>query len=116
MASHPMLDNRTKVVEDFDTFRDKHLQEPDLNDLSKYIESEHFSTFTNSLTYKHKLTILNTNGRSLPKHIEQYKLLLNSLNDESKQNVDVITFEETWLNPELESLVQIEGYKLICKL
>jgi len=61
------------------------------------------------------LSIMYANSRSLPKHIADYRLLLEYIYDKGKIDIDVLCFVETWLNNNTENLVQIPGYNHIAK-
>ena len=88
-------------------------------------DREEYSLITESMYYdidelnalfinkKHdsKLSILNLNSRSLVRHIDEFRCILDSLSFE----FDVITIEETWLNGNLEAMVRLDNYNLITK-
>ena len=59
-----------------------------------------------------KLSILNTNARSLPKHKSDYDVFLNQI---TNFQFDILTFEETWLDDSLCDLIQFQNYTLVTK-
>lgn len=64
---------------------------------------------------KKYLSVMNTNARSLVKHTDDYKVLLEYVNQNANFNFDVISFCETWLNDSLEDLVTMENYSSVFK-
>ena len=56
------------------------------------------------------ISIFNTNSRSLLKNFAQYDLLFETLKSDFNYEFDVISFVETWLDSNLEKLVNIPGY------
>lgn len=55
-------------------------------------------------------SIIYANSRSLPKHIDDYKLLLDYIHDNCGFSFDIMCFVETWLSEHNESLVDFDGY------
>jgi exonuclease III len=53
---------------------------------------------------------MNTNARSLVKHVGDYKVLLELIREETNFSFDIISFCETWLNDSLEDIASIENY------
>lgn len=77
---------------------------------SKYYDNNMFHGLVESQDIGNKLTIFNTNARSLLRHKSEYDLLLDSLSKTKNFQFDILTFCETWLDDDLENLVQFENY------
>ena len=78
------------------------------------IPSCYFDTSEFSNTAKHctngYISIFNTNSRSLIKNKDAYDTLFQYIFDASNFRFDILCFEETWLSPELESLVEFNSF------
>ena len=89
--------------------------EPNLLRKSKYFNLNQFVKFNDEIKSNGHLSVMNTNARSLAKHMVDYELIFNCLNDKSFKYFDILTFTETWLDESLESLVTLDGYQKIFK-
>jgi len=94
-----------------DTFLDlESLEEYNsITKLTGYFDIPQFGNSTNSHESPN-ITIFNTNSRSLIKNFAQYDLLFETLRCDYNYQFDVISFDETWLNSNLEKLVNFAGY------
>jgi len=82
---------------------------------SHYYDPESFANIIKERCPSHHFTLFNTNARSLVKHKSEYDVLFKALSDYSNFDFDLISFTETWLNSELESLVNFDGYTSVTK-
>ena len=60
-------------------------------------------------------SVLYANSRSLPKHIDDFKLLFDYIHNSCGFSFDVMCFVETWISEQNESVIDFEGYQHICK-
>ena len=90
-------------------------KEPSLLRKSKYFNLDQFSKFNGERKMNGHLSIMNTNARSLVKHMAEYQLIFNLLENGKPNYFDILTFTETWLDQSLESLVTLDGYHEIFK-
>ena len=81
---------------------------------SKYYDMDHFSSLP-TLLDKSCFSLYNTNSRSLLKNKIHYDTLFQSILDKNNFAFDFLTFTETWLNEDLENLVNFDGYTKITK-
>ena len=89
----------------------------DYNSLIKptgYFDMTQFGNHMKSLNGPN-ISIFNTNSRSLVKNHSQYEILFESLKHSHDFEFDIISFDETWLNSELQKLTDFEGYTPIYK-
>ena len=82
---------------------------------SKYFEIPELVELTKKMAYENHLSIFNTNSRSLLKNKANYDLLFEYLKCNSNFQFDILTFDETWLNSDLEELVTFGGYSKLTK-
>jgi hypothetical protein len=82
-----------------------------LFDHSKYYDLNTFEKLlADRSDVKRKLSIFNSNARSLVKHKSEYDSLFGSLFESNKFAFDILTFTETWMNDDLENIVQFDNY------
>ena len=81
---------------------------------SKYYDIDQFGVLIPSFDNRY-LSLYNTNSRSLSKNKPQYDVLFQSLSENFNFSFDLLTFTETWLNDELEQLINFEGYAKVIK-
>ena len=89
---------------------DRHENNP-LIEQSYYFDLENINEIMDKRPSNSFLSILNINCRSLIKNYNELYVILHSL----PQLFDIITVEETWLNKDLEALVQMDEYEFYCK-
>ena len=82
---------------------------------SCYLDAENFGELTKTIKHGNCLSIMNTNARSLVKNKANYDLLFECIRSEYNFQFDILTFDETWLNSELEQLVTFENYRQVMK-
>ena len=82
---------------------------------SKYYSIEQFGQLLNIYNNKDFISIFNSNSRSLPKNKQSYELLFDILRSNHQFSFDIVTFDETWLNENLEELVNFHGYTKVVK-
>jgi hypothetical protein len=82
---------------------------------SEYFNLQELADQLKKLTMSKYLSILNTNARSLVKHISEFQLLFNCLSSQHAKLFDVLSFTETWLDKSSETLVTIDNYDAIFK-
>ena len=75
---------------------------------SKYYHPEEFCGILDDHTCH--TSVMYANSRSLPKHINDYKLLLDYIHDKCGFSFDIMCFVETWLNEHNESLINFDGF------
>ena len=78
---------------------------------SSYYNIDEFNELSAKFKHDTNISILNINARSLIKHFNE----LNGILNEFSVSFDVINVVETWLNEDLQSLVNLDGYTLITK-
>jgi len=78
---------------------------------SMYYDIPEFSSFISNVESNKHLSVLNTNARSLARHVSDYQLLLEAVYESVCFQFDIITFTETWLNSDLEDLVSLNNYR-----
>ena len=83
--------------------------EPNFLRFNKFDSSNYYLAENLEITNCASLKILNTNCRSLTKHIDEYSLFLQKL-EKQNSHFDVLTFEETWLNPINENIACFENF------
>lgn len=81
---------------------------------SAYYDYDQFVDLSKNIN-KSMFTVLNTNARSLVKNMSNYEIFLDRLKQDGNFIFDALTFEESWLNNDLEDLVNLEGYSLVTK-
>ena len=79
---------------------------------SKYYSTSDIRTIPNFARDDQNITVFNSNARSLLKHEIEYKSLFDSLN-KADLNFNIITFCETWMDTNLESLISFDGYSAV---
>ena len=77
---------------------------------TKYHDTDSFIQLIQSTNLNTKLSIFNSNARSLTKHKPDFDLLFDTLSHTKNFSFDVLTFDETWLNDDLASLLMFENY------
>jgi hypothetical protein len=87
---------------------------PSLFHDSDYYDIEKFTTLVSQKDSRENFSLYNTNARSLLKHKSEYEILFQALR-ECSFDFDLITFTESWLNDDLETLADISGYTTITK-
>jgi site-specific DNA-adenine methylase len=80
---------------------------------SQYYDAYELNGLLSQVKTKEYLSIMNTNARSLPRHISDYQLFLEALYEKSLFEFDLITFDETWLNNDLEQIISLNNYDAI---
>ena len=78
---------------------------------SEYYDIDDFHDIMKKYNNGKNISILNLNARSLVKNINELTIILSNL----PSPFSIITIEESWLNQDLEPLVQIDGYTFIPK-
>ena len=89
----------------------------DTESLSLFTESKYYSisdleTMPNLANRNKTITVFNSNARSLLKHECEYKSLFDSIS-KTGMHFDIISFCETWLDVNLESLISFDDYTAI---
>lgn len=82
---------------------------------SKYYSFDSFLNLIDTNNLKTKFSIFNSNARSLLKHKADFDLLFDSLLHTKNFAFDIITFNETWLNTDLENLAYFNDYSSVFK-
>ena len=82
---------------------------------SQYYDLAEFCNVFSEQSPGNFLKVFNTNSRSLPLHMKDYKLLFESIYQTTKLDFDIISFSETWLNSDLEQLTFMNGYSALYK-
>ena len=81
---------------------------------SNYYKIDNLKEIQDSISYNSSISIFNSNARSLTKHISQFHVLFNSI-----QNIgirfDVLTFCETWLDHESAQSISFPNYSPVFK-
>lgn len=80
---------------------------------SKYYDIDSYVKLFDDNNLIDHFNIFSTNSRSLPKHKSDYDVLFHAIN--SNHEFHLLSFTETWLNSNLENLVDFDGYKSIYK-
>ena len=78
---------------------------------SQYFDYDKLIHVMNETDKDSHLSILNLNARSLIKNFFEFISIINTF----PYSFDLITIEETWINNDLEHLVNIDNYTLITK-
>ena len=79
---------------------------------SKYYSISDLKAIPNFVRYDQNITVFNSNARSLLKHEIEYKSLFDSLS-RADMHFNIITFCETWMDTNLESLISFDGYSAV---
>jgi hypothetical protein len=82
---------------------------------SKYYDINSFLDLQEANIEKDKISIFNSNARSLIKHKSDYDILFDTLAHKKQFAFDILTLSETWLNEDLETLAYFDNYKGIFK-
>ena len=83
---------------------------------SKYYDCKSFEIMLNQLTdLDDKLSLYNSNSRSLIRHKSDFDLLFSEIFDATKFRFDLLSFTETWLNSNLEDLAKFDSYNSVFK-
>ena len=83
---------------------------------SIYYDIQSFQNLiTETTNLKDKLTLFNANARSLIKHKSEFELFLSSLSENTNFEFDILSFTETWINSDLETLVNFDNYTSLFK-
>ena len=98
-----------------DVFQDHDQDSLNLFHNSHYYNSDTFSNVLKDKNPHEYLTLFNTNSRSLLKHKPEYEVLFQALNTHQNFTFDLISFTESWLDEELEKLINIAGYTPVTK-
>jgi uncharacterized protein YozE (UPF0346 family) len=77
---------------------------------SKYYDLDEFCKVLSKIP--ESLSIMYANSRSLPKHITEYRLLLDYIHDKQNFDFDVLCFVETWLRPQQIYLMDDGFYRI----
>ena len=104
--SHPQLADLSLIDSLTDVF------EPRLLTSSNYFSTDEFSSLCQNHSQDNYLSILNVNSRSLIKNFTEYESYFKSLHP---YEFDILSFTETWLDENLQPLVQFENYRAIFK-
>ena len=78
---------------------------------SGYYDMDEFNDLCKQYDHKNDISVLSINARSLIKNFHEFNVILENLNI----SFDYITVCETWLDKNLESLVQLEGYSFVTR-
>lgn len=81
----------------------------DINCQSKYYDIEGMCDVYNK--HCNNLSIMYANSRSLPKHIGEYRSLLDCIFETGNIELDILCFVETWLNEQNGNVVHFDQYK-----
>jgi len=82
---------------------------------SLYYDTESFTNLVQEKNPSEYFTIFNTNARSLLRHKSEYEVLFQALSKNFNFKFDLISFTESWLDDEIETLVKFDGYTPITK-
>ena len=99
----------------YDVLQDQDLDGINLCQNSQYYNCDSFANLIQTKNPLDHLTIFNTNARSLIRHKSEYDVFLQALNTHRGFAFDLITFTESWLDDELENLVNFDGYAPVLK-
>ena len=81
---------------------------------SLYYSMESFAQTASSFNHN-QIPIFFANARSLVKHINEFKTLFEHFKTKADFQFTIMSFVETWLNDELQSMAQMLGYQLVTK-
>ena len=82
---------------------------------SLYYDMNEFSELLRTPNIYSTFSVMNTNARSLCRHINEYKIFMEALFESTSFQFDLISFTETWLDETLEILVNWDNYTPVFK-
>ena len=77
---------------------------------SEYYDLDSFDKHLQTVNTTNNFSVFNSNARSLVKHKTDYNILFDTLSETNNFCFDMLTFTESWLNDDLESLAHFKNY------